>query len=74
MSRGYRPEVDTTPELDHRRANDFKGLIGVLHWVCELGRIDTLVDVAMLSKFLAAPRRGHLDQAFNIFAYLKQYN
>ena len=63
MSQGYRPEVDTTPEL-----------VGVFQWICELGRIDILVDVAMLSRFLAAPRRRHLDQVFHIFANLKQYN
>jgi hypothetical protein len=74
MSQGYRPEIDTTPELDAKRANYFQGLIGVLRWICELGRIDILVDVAMLSRFLASPRRGHLDQAFHIFAYLKRYN
>ena len=68
MSQGYRPEIDTTPELDAKRANYYQGLIGVLRWMCELGRIDILVDVAMLSRFLASPRRGHLDQAFHIFA------
>ena len=55
MSQGYRPESDTTPELDAKRANYFQGLIGVLRWICELGRIDILVDVAMLLRFLAAP-------------------
>ena len=74
MSQGYRPEADTTPELDAKRANYFQGLIGVLRWICELGRVDILVDLAMLSRFLASPRRGHLDQAFHIFAYLKRYN
>ncbi len=74
MSQGYQPEIDTTPKLDAKRANYFQGLIGVLRWICELGRIDILVDVAMLSRFLASPRRGHLDQAYHIFAYLKQYN
>ena len=68
MSQGYRPETDTTLELDAKRANYFQGLIGVLHWICELGWIDILVNVAMLSRFLASLRRGHLDQAFYIFA------
>ena len=68
MSQGYRPEIDTTPELDAKRANHFQGLIGVLRWICELGRTDILVDIAMmLLRFLASPRRGHLDQAFHIF-------
>ena len=74
MSQGYRPEVDTTPELDAKRANYFQGLIGVLRWICELGRIDIIEDVAMLSQFLAAPKRGRLNQVFHIFAYLQRYN
>ena len=57
-----------TPELDAKRANYNQGLIGVLRWICELGRIDIIVDVAMLPRFLAAPGRGHLE-----FAYLKKY-
>ena len=52
----------------------FQGLIGIVRWMCELGRVDILVPVAMLSRYLAAPREGHLDQVFHIFAYLKQYN
>jgi hypothetical protein len=64
MSTGYRPELDAT-------ANYYQGLIGVLRWMCELGRVDILVDVSLLSRFLAAPRVGHLDQVFHIFAYLK---
>jgi hypothetical protein len=34
----------------------------------ELGRIDIVVAVAMLSRFLANPREGHLEEAFYIFA------
>ena len=52
----------------------FQGLIGVLHWICKFGRMDTSVDVAMLLRFLAAPRRGPLDRASNIFADLKWSN
>jgi hypothetical protein len=74
LSQGYRPEVDTTGELDDKRANYFQGLIGILRWMCELGRVDILVPVAMLSRYLAAPREGHLTQVFHVFAYLKKYN
>jgi hypothetical protein len=74
MAQGYRPEIDVTTELDARRANYFQGLIGVLRWMCELGRIDILYDVAVLSSHLAMPREGHLDQVFHIFAYLKHHN
>jgi hypothetical protein len=50
------------------------GMIGVMHWIGELDRIDILVVVTMLLRFLAAPQRGHRDQAFHIFTYLKRNN
>jgi len=30
--------------------------------------------VSLLSRFLVSPRQGHLEQAYRIFAYLKQFN
>ena len=74
MTPGYRPECDQSPELDARRANYYQGLIGVLRWICELGRVDILINVSMLSHFLASPRQGHLDQVFHIYGYLKQHS
>ena len=35
-----RPELDGTNELDPDRLNYYQGLIGVLRWICELGRLD----------------------------------
>jgi hypothetical protein len=74
MDSGYRTELDATPELDERKANYFRRFIGILRWVVELGRVDIMVAVAMLSRFLASPREGHLEQAFHIFAYLKAHD
>jgi hypothetical protein len=74
LSAGYRPELDQSNELDPRRASYFQGVIGVLRWACELGRIDILVSVSMLSRYLAAPREGHLQQVFHIFGYLKSHD
>ena len=74
LSADYRPELDITPELDPRRANYYQGLIGVLRWIVELGRIDIIVPIALLSRHLALPREGHLEQVLHCFAYLKQYN
>jgi Reverse transcriptase (RNA-dependent DNA polymerase) len=73
MTPDYRPELDETPELDDKRANYYQGLIGILRWACELGRVDILVDVAKLSRYLASPREGHLQEVFHIFGYLKHY-
>jgi hypothetical protein len=73
MTQSYRVELDTTPELDAKRGSYYQGLIGVLRWMCELGRLDILVNVAMLSRYLAAPREGDLEQVFHIFGYLKSH-
>ena len=74
ITSGYKPESDSSAELDPERLNYFQGLIGVLRWICELGRLDIVLPVALLSRYLASPRWGHLEQALHIFAYLKKYN
>ena len=74
LSSGYRPELDFSPELCSRMTNYYQGLIGVLRWIVELGRIDIMVPVSYLSRYLVSPREGHLQQAYRIFAYLKQFN
>ena len=74
ISAGYKPEQDASVELDPERLNYFQGLIGVLRWICELGRLDIVLPVALLSRYLSSPRLGHLEQSLHIFAYLKKYN
>ena len=71
---GYRPELDATPELDARRANYYQGLIGILRWIVELGRIDITTAVSHMSRFMANPREGYLKQTLHIFTYLKKYD
>lgn len=73
LSTGYRPELGQSPELDAKHANYYQGLIGVLRWSVELGRIDIMVAVSMLSRYLVNPREGHLEEVFHIFAYLKSH-
>jgi hypothetical protein len=74
ISSGYRPEMDKTRELDSRKASYYHGQIGVLRWMVELGRVDLMVPVSLLASQLAAPREGHLEQVFHIYAYLKQHD
>jgi len=58
-----------TPEIVTR----YQGLIGILRWAVELGRIDIFVEVSMLSSHNAMPRVGHLEAVYHIFAYLKKH-
>ena len=73
LATGYRPELDTSPELGSRQLNYYQGLIGILRWACEIGRIDILMPVSLLSRYLVSARQGHLEQVFHIFAYLKHH-
>ena len=68
---GYRPELDSSAELNSAGVRYYQELIGVLRWAVELGRIDILMEVSMLSSHLALPREGHLQQVYHVFAFLK---
>jgi hypothetical protein len=71
MQSGYRPELDVTSELNLSGMRYYQELIGVLRWAVEIGRIDILLEVSLLSSHLALPREGHLQQVYHMFAYLK---
>ena len=74
MPSDYRPEIDVSPLLSDELANRYQNLIGVLRWACELGRIDILLEVSLLSSYTSMPRRGHLEAVYSIFAYLKKHD
>ena len=69
----YCPEMDPTPELSDSRQNYYQGLIGILQWVCELGRLDIVTPVSLMSPYLSQGCEGHLNQVFHIFACLKEF-
>ncbi|EJK65892.1 hypothetical protein THAOC_13210, partial [Thalassiosira oceanica] len=77
LSPNYRPEIDTTLELnevDDTDAAFFHSLIGMLRWIVELGRADICLEVSLLSHHLALPREGHFAQALHIFGYLREHH
>ena len=72
MSSGYRPEIDSTAELKADGVQWYQELIGMLRWAVEIGRVDILYETAIMSKHMAMPREGHLEQVLHIYGYLKQ--
>ena len=50
----------------------YQSLIGILHWIVELGKVDIACEVSMMLSCLALPREGHLQQLYHIFAYLSR--
>ena len=73
MPSRYRPEVDVSDKLSPELVTRYQGLIGVLHWACELGRVDIIFEVSVLSLHNSMPREGHLEAVYHIFAYLKKH-
>ena len=46
--------------------------MALLRWATELGRVDILHEIAILSQFQASPKVGHMNELLHIFAYLKK--
>ena len=74
LSANYRPELDVSDELGPDEASYYQSLIGILRWMVELGRVDLNCEVSMMSSHLALPRKGHLEQLFHMFGYLKKHH
>ena len=70
----YRPELDATLYCPPETITVFQNIIGILRWICELGRLDIIHEVSILSQYLSQPRVGHLQQSLNILYYLKHHN
>ena len=73
MNNTYTPELDVTEELNEKDTTFFQELIGMLRWAIEIGRVDILLEVSLLSQYQASPREGHLEQLLHIFAFLRKH-
>ena len=73
LKAGYKPELDVSGELKGDGLHYYQELIGVLRWAVEIGRLDVLLEVSLMSAHLALPREGHLEQLFHVFGYLKEH-
>ena len=67
----YLPELDVSPVSDNMLTSRYLQLIRVLRWAIELGRIDIMMEVSVLSQHQCQPREGHLAAAYCVFWYLK---
>ena len=46
-------------------------MIGIICWSVDIGRVDVLLEVSLISSQLALPREGHLQAVYIVFEYLK---
>ena len=63
--------MDVIGELKKDRFQWYQDLISTLRWALEIGSIDIILEVSLLSTYLTLPQEGHLEQLLQIFGYLK---
>ena len=66
------PDLDMRDMLKDDQATYFQSQIRVLQWMVELGQVDIVTEVSLLSLHVALPREGHLEIIFDLYVYLKQ--
>ena len=72
MATTYHPSEDVTKEMNAEGLQVYQELIGILRWEFDIGRVDILLEVYLLSSQLALPCVGHLQSVYRVFRYLKQ--
>ena len=67
--------MDTTPELDPDAVSYYLTIIDILSSMTELGRINIITEVLLLSSHVVLPRERHLEAAIHTMAHVGQrYN
>ena len=72
LVKGDHPELDSSELLDHEDTKIYQSLIGGLQWTVQIGRFDVSTAVMTMSRFRAAPRKGHMDRVKRIHGYLSK--
>ena len=72
LDKNDHPELDDSDLLDMEGQKLYQSLIGSLQWAIQIGRFDLSVAVMTMSRFRAAPRKGHLARVCRIIGYLSK--
>ena len=51
----YRLKLDDSPEFEDKDIPLYLELIGIIRWATEIGRVDVLHEVSILSQYQAIP-------------------
>ena len=50
----------------------YQKLIGILRWEVDIGRVDILLEISLISSELALRRVGYLQAIYRMFRYLNK--
>ena len=69
MQMSYRTELDVSQVLNPKEAQDCQQFVGIARWIIEIGRVDILYEVLLLSIHLDMPQKVHMEALMVIFFY-----
>ena len=72
MATTYHSSEDVTKEINEEGLQVYQELIGILHWAVDIGRVDIILEVSLLSSQVALPRVEHLQAVYRVFGSFKQ--
>ena len=72
MKVDFLSELDNSDLLDDKEHKQYQKILGIAQWIVSSGGFD-ICYVASLSRFSAAPRKGHLEMTRYVLGYLKKY-
>ena len=72
MKMGYKPEIDSSSEIDQEAITIFYEIIGIIRWAVDIGRVDILTEISILSSYQDSPKKGRLKQIYHVFDFLKK--
>ena len=72
FKKGYDTKLDSSRELDPDAASYYLNIMNVLRWMIELGRIDIITKVSLLSSHVALPTEGHFNELIHVVAHVGQ--
>ena len=62
----YCAEIGISDKLGDELATRFQQMICILRWSIELGLVDIITEIMMLSSYNVLPRAGHLSATYQI--------
>ena len=70
----YRPALNVSQLLKPKEAQEYQQFVGIAHWIIELGRVDIIYEVSLLSSHMAMPLNRHMEALMVIFVHLDKAN
>ena len=70
LDKNDHPELDDSELLAGEFLWHYLTMMGQLHWLVILGRVDIHAQVTTMSRFRSAPRKGHLKRLQRIHGYV----